>query len=233
MAFLQELKNECAGIVPATEAEARAELNAFLMKDMESRPETPLYEGEEARKAFLRGIFMAYGLISDPKKSYYLEFTLSEPWMALELQNNLFYFGMNGKIVLRNQKYVLYLKDGDQISDFLKAIGAYKSMMKLEDVRVTKDVANHINRVNNCDTANIHKTICTGHNQIKDIEWIEENIGLLKLPEKLREMCMVRKENPEATLQELGELLDPPVGKSGVNHRLRQLHDIACGKVEL
>ena len=136
-------------------------------------------------------------------------------------------FGIEAKIVLRKKHYVVYIKEGSQIVDMLNVMEAPVALMELENIRILKEMRNSVNRQVNCETANINKTVSAAVKQTEDIRYIQETIGLSGLPANLQEMARVRLERPEATLKELGEALNPPVGKSGVNHRLRKLGILA------
>jgi hypothetical protein len=179
------------------------------------------------KKAFLRGAFLASGSISDPAKSYHFEIVCSRMEQAVQLQKILMDFEADAKIVERKGHYVVYLKEGSQIVDILGSMEAFVSLMNLENVRILKEMRNSVNRKVNCETANISKTVSAAVKQVEDIERIRDTIGFDALPVSLREIARVRLEYPEAPLKELGTYLDPPVGKSGVNHRLRRLSEIA------
>lgn len=179
------------------------------------------------RRAFLRGAFLAAGSISDPNKSYHFELVCSNQIQAQQLQELMMEFGTDAKIVERKNHYVVYLKEGAQIVDMLNVMEAHVSLMNLENVRILKEMRNHVNRKVNCETANINKTVNAAVKQIEDIRFIRERAGLDILPEHLRQMAEVRLEHPEVPLKELGEYLSPAVGKSGVNHRLRKISEIA------
>ena len=179
------------------------------------------------KRAFIRGAFLAGGSMSDPNKSYHFEIVCHTHEQAKQLQSVMQSFDTDAKIVERKGHHVVYLKEGSQIVDMLNVMEAYVALMNLENVRLLKEVRNTINRKVNCETANINKTVNAAVKQVEDIELIRERIGLDNLPENLREMALLRLEYPEATLKELGNYLEPPVGKSGVNHRLRKLSAIA------
>lgn len=179
------------------------------------------------KRAFLRGAFLSVGSMSDPQKSYHLEFVCSNEGQAKQLQQVIRKFDIEAKIVLRKKYHVVYLKEGSAIVDLLNVCEAPVSLMNLENMRILKEMRNSVNRRVNCETANISKTVNASTRQIEDIEYIRENYGFEKLSEALREMAEVRLENPDAPLKELGEYLTPPVGKSGVNHRLRKLSELA------
>ncbi|SHJ99991.1 DNA-binding protein WhiA [Hespellia stercorisuis] len=179
------------------------------------------------KRAFLRGAFLAAGSMSDPNKSYHFEIVCNGREVAEKLQQMICGFSMDAKIVQRKKNYVVYLKEGAQIVDMLNIMEAHISLMELENVRILKEMRNTVNRKVNCETANINKTVSAAVKQVEDIRYIQKTIGLDKLTEGLEEMALVRLGNPDATLKELGELLSPPVGKSGVNHRLRKISEIA------
>ena len=179
------------------------------------------------RRAFLRGAFLAAGSMSDPEKSYHFEIVCASEARAVQLQTMMDSFGVDAKIVLRKKTYVVYLKEGSQIVDMLNVMEAHVALMDLENVRILKEMRNSVNRIVNCETANIHKTVSAAVKQLEDIKYIQDTIGLDVLTDGLKEMALVRLEHPEATLKELGQLLSSPVGKSGVNHRLRKLSEIA------
>ena len=186
-----------------------------------------LLKRECCRRAFIRGAFLAAGSMSDPEKSYHFEVSCKTREQAMQLQRLMCDFGTDAKWIERKGHYVVYLKEGSQIVDMLNVMEAHVSLMNLENVRIMKDMRNSINRRVNCDTANINKTANAAVKQLADIRKIQKMKGLDDLPRNLREMAYLRLENPEATLKELGEMAEPPVGKSGVNHRLRKLGEIA------
>ena len=175
------------------------------------------------KRAFIRGAFMATGSMSDPNKSYHFEIVCKTVEQAERLQELMQEFETDAKIVERKHHYVVYLKEGSQIVDMLNVMEAYVSLMNLENVRIVKEVRNSINRKVNCETANINKTVNAAIKQIADIEFIRDTVGLDQLPKPLQEIALVRLEYPEAPLKELGNYLNPPVGKSGINHRLRKI----------
>ena len=179
------------------------------------------------KRAFIRGAFMASGSMSDPNKAYHFEIVCRTPEQAARLQELMKEFETDPKIVERKQYHVVYLKEGSQIVDMLNVMEAYVSLMNLENVRILKEMRNTVNRKVNCETANISKTVNAAVKQIADIELIRDTQGLDSLPMPLREMAQIRLEHPEAPLKDLGTYMDPPVGKSGINHRLRKLAAVA------
>ena len=179
------------------------------------------------KRAFLRGAFLAAGSMSDPNKAYHFEIVCTTVNMAEQLRRMMCSFSMDAKIVARKKMYVVYLKEGAQLVDMLNIMEAHVSLMELENVRILKEMRNAVNRKVNCETANINKTVSAAVKQVEDIRYIQQTIGLDKLSDGLKEMAILRLEHPDATLKELGEISDPPVGKSGVNHRLRKIGEIA------
>lgn len=178
-------------------------------------------------RAWLRGAFLSVGSMSDPGKSYHLEFVCDEKAQAVQLREVLSEFQIEARIIGRKKYQVVYLKEGAGIVDLLNVMGAHVSLMKLENMRILKEMRNSINRRVNCETANISKTVTAAGRQIEDILLIRDRYGLENLPDNLRQMAEVRLEYPDAALKELGGYLEPVVGKSGVNHRLRRLSEIA------
>ncbi len=179
------------------------------------------------KRAYIRGAFLASGSMSDPEKTYHLEFVNIHKKHSLDLMNLINSFEMDSKIVVRKKYFVVYLKEGAQIVDLLNIMEGHIALMELENLRILKEMRNNVNRIVNCETANLNKTISASVRQVEDINLIEEKMGLGKLPQALEEIARLRLEYSDSTLKELGEMLDPPVGKSGVNHRLRKLSEIA------
>ena len=179
------------------------------------------------KRAYLRGAFLCVGSMSNPEKGYHLEFVCETDRQALQIQEAIHSFDIEAKVVRRKKYDVVYLKEGAGIVDLLNVMGAHVSLMNLENLRIEKEMRNSINRQVNCETANITKTVNAASRQLEDIQLIQTHIGLSGLPEHLREIALVRLAHPESSLQELGGYLNPPVGKSGVNHRLRKLSEIA------
>lgn len=179
------------------------------------------------KRAFIRGAFLAAGSMSDPEKSYHFEIVCAAEAMAVQVRDLICSFEMDAKIVQRKKAYVVYLKEGSQIVDILNVMEAYVSLMELENVRILKEMRNTVNRKVNCETANINKTVSAAVKQVEDITYLRDTIGFEKLSEGLEDIALARLSHPEASLKELGEFLSPPVGKSGVNHRLRKLSELA------
>lgn len=179
------------------------------------------------KRAFLRGSFFVAGSITNPKKAYHIEIPILQESYAKELQTLFASFSLEAKLIKRKKYYVLYMKEGSQIVDFLNVIEAHVALMEFENIRILKEVRNSVNRQVNCETANIHKTVTAAAKQIEDIKYIECNMGFSKLADGLREIAELRLEYPDCSLQELGEMLSVPISKSGVNHRLRKISKIA------
>lgn len=179
------------------------------------------------RRAFIRGAFLAAGSMSNPEKSYHIEIVCAAMKKAEQLQNIINGFGLDAKVVVRKRAYVVYLKEGAQIVDLLNIMEAPVALMEMENIRILKEMRNSVNRKVNCETANINKTVSAAMKQVNDIRYIRDTIGLKELPEGLQEIAELRLEHPNETLKELGDLLSTPLGKSGVNHRLRKLSEIA------
>lgn len=179
------------------------------------------------RRAFLRGLFLACGSITDPGRGYHLEITLDNQGRAREVVRLLMSFSIEAKIVERKKNYIVYLKEGARIVDFLNVMEAHVALMEFENVRILKEMRNSINRKVNCETANIKKTVSAAARQIEDIQYIKDTSGFGTLPKGLAQIANLRLEHAEVSLKELGEMLVPPIGKSGVNHRLRKLSEIA------
>ncbi len=179
------------------------------------------------RKAFLRGAFLSAGAISDPEKTYHLEITSRSLGIAHDIKKMLGTFRLNAKIIGRKGSFVVYLKEGENIVDFLNIVGAHTALMELENVRILKGMRNSVNRMVNCETANLEKTVNASVRQMENIKYLISSNGLGRLPDNLREIAELRLKYSEASLTELGQLLSPTLGKSGVNHRLRKIDTIA------
>ncbi|MDO5134932.1 MAG: DNA-binding protein WhiA [Eubacteriales bacterium] len=179
------------------------------------------------KRAFIRGAFLSSGSISDPQKGYHFEIVCADEERAEQLQKIIRSFHIDAKIVLRKKSYVVYVKEGSQIVDILAIMEANVALMDLENIRILKEMRNSVNRKVNCETANINKTVNAAVKQVEDIKLIESRAGFDSLSEGLEEIARLRLQYPEATLKELGMMLNPQVGKSGVNHRLRKLSILA------
>lgn len=179
------------------------------------------------KRAFIRGVFLAGGSVTDPAKTYHFEIVTANKDKAVFIATIIRSFEIDAKIVARKKYFVVYVKEGAQIVDLLNIMEAHVALMNLENVRILKEMRNTINRKVNCETANINKTVVAATKQIDDIIYIRDTVGLSELSEGLEEIARLRIERPDASLKELGELLNPQIGKSGVNHRLRRISKIA------
>ncbi|MFQ9547454.1 MAG: DNA-binding protein WhiA [Lachnospiraceae bacterium] len=178
------------------------------------------------RRAFVRGCFLASGSISAPQKGYHFEIvTVSEASATTATDHT--HLWIEAKTVVRKKYHVVYAKEGEQIGDLLSLMEAPKARMNFENIRILKDVRNSVNRKVNCEAANLNKTANASLEQVRDIEYISEYYGLESLPENLRQAARLRLEKPDASLTELGKMMDPPVSKSGVNHRFKKLKALA------
>ena len=184
------------------------------------------------KRAYIRGAFLGGGSITNPEKTYHIEFINETIEHAKALQEMMRFFELDSRIIERQRQsqksvYVLYLKDGTQIVDLLNVMEAHVALMDLENIRIVKEMRNNVNRQVNCETANLGKTVDAAMRQLEDIRYVITRKGLGYLPKGLEEIAILRLENEDASLKELGMMLDPPVGKSGVNHRLRKISQIA------
>ena len=179
------------------------------------------------KRAFLRGLFLCAGSLSEPEKTYHFEIVCTTRERAEQICDMMKTFNIEGKWITRKKYFVVYVKESAQIVDMLNVMEAHVSLMELENIRILKDMRNSVNRRVNCETANISKTVSAAVKQIEDISYIRDQVGFSELSEGLREIAELRLNYPEASLVELGKLLSTPVGKSGVNHRLRKLSLLA------
>ena len=182
---------------------------------------------DETKKNIIRGAFLGAGSVTNPEKAYHLEIGFGDEKNAYYITNLCKDYGIEFKILNSKEKYIAYLKDADQISSFLACIGAGKAVLKLEDIRVFKDMKNSVNRMVNCETANLNKTVDAAILQIEDINFIKKKGKFEDLEPELREVAYLRLEHPEASLREIGQMLEEPIGKSGVNHRMKKIHTLA------
>ena len=182
-------------------------------------------ETEEEKKSLIRGIFLGSGSINEPTKKYHLEILLKDKDVAQYIQNILKSFNIKAKILEMNN--TIYIKEGEEISKFLAFIGAQKAVLKYEEIRVMREIRNNVNRQVNCETANLNKTISASVMQIEAINYLKKIKKYEELPTNLQEIAELRLEYPEMSLKDLGNLLENPLGKSGVNHRLKKIIEIA------
>ena len=213
----------------------------IILKDLSLMTETGEYKGmpdsylidsEDEKRAYLKGVFLMAGSINDPKTSmYHLEFFIDYREEAIFLSNLLNEFYLNSKVIEREKGYMVYLKEAEKIGDFLRIINASLAVMYYEDIRIYRDHKNMTNRLNNCEQANIEKSMLTSNKQIEDINLIIEKMGLDLLDEKIIEVINYKLKYPETSLQELSEIMTietgKPITKSGLNHRFRKIKEIA------
>ena len=195
-------------------------------------PKEYIYDDIDLKRAYLRGLFLASGSINDPKKSrYHLEFLLETKEYALFINDLLNSFRLNSKVLKRDNKYMVYIKEAEKIGDFLRIINATNAVFYFEDIRIYRDHKNMTNRLNNCEQANVDKIIETATKQIKDIEIIENNDALDLLDDKVKEVIVYRKKYPEVSLTELSEIISIETGKkitkSGIYHRMNKIKELA------
>ena len=215
------------GIYLFDEDRVEAFMRAIRVEDGALLVAEPLLKKSCCKRAFLRGMFLATGSMTDPNSGYHLELVVGNYEKATRIQEIMGAFDLEAKIVERKKNYIIYIKDGASIVDFLNVIGAHVALMEFENVRILKEMRNSINRQVNCETANIRKTVSAASRQTADIQYIHDTIGFGNLSANLSQIARLRMEHPDLALKELGEMLDPPIGKSGVNHRLRKLSEIA------
>lgn len=200
-------------------------------KYLETVPNYIIGANEEIR-SYLRGVFLGVGSINDPKTSkYHMELMITQPKEAVLIQKLLNIFDLNAKILNREKGYMIYIKEAEKISDFIRIIGANNAVLYFENIRVYRDQKNKTNRLNNCEQANTDKIIQTASEQLKNIEIIEQNDGLVLLDDKVREVVEYRKKYPESSLKELAEIIsmetNKSITKSGLNHRFRKIKELA------
>ena len=184
-------------------------------------------DNEELLKAILRGVFLGSGSLSNPESKYHLEIILSTFSNMEKVKGILSSFGIEVKSLERKKGYSIYIKDGEKISKLLALIGASSGVLKFEEIRVIRDIKNNVNRKVNCETANLNKTVNAAVKHINAIKELKKKGKFDSLPDSLKEIAELRLENPDVSLQELGQMLDTPLGKSGVNHRLNKLIEYA------
>jgi DNA-binding protein WhiA len=179
------------------------------------------------RRAYLTGAFLASGSMNEPEKAYHCEVSTHSSLLSDEISRIMNAYGLNSRVIVRKNSYVVYIKEAEGISDFMRVIHAHKSLIEYENIRIVKDMRNNINRMVNCETANISKTVSSSYKQAEDIEYIIRTMGVNALPEALLQVAEARLTNREASLKELGEMLDPKLSRSGVNHRLNRIAGMA------
>jgi len=190
------------------------------------RSELSTHTGGSSRRQYVRECFLDGGTITNPVKAYHMAFTLPSA-EAQKLADILTDFNLRPKTIVKNGQAIVYLKEADEISDVLKIMKANKSLLAFESKRVEKDLRNNLNRQVNCEAANLNKTVTAAQSQIEAIQFITDEVGLSNLSKPLQDVAHLRQAHETASLAEIGEMLSPPVGKSGVNHRLRKICEIA------
>lgn len=186
-----------------------------------------LVRRECCRRAYLRGVFLGGGSVNSPEGNYHLEIITDNETFARFIEKLMQKMRLSARISRRKNWFVVYLKESEQIIDFLNLVGAHSALLNFENARIFKDMRNQVNRLVNCETANLNKTVNAAVRHLENIELISDTVGLGQIPESLREVAELRVKYPDASLKELGELIQPRLGKSGVNHRLRKIEEIA------
>ena len=195
---------------------------------VESDLKNPLLENHDCKRTFLRGAFLGGGSISRPSSDYHLEMVTENEDFAHTIIKIMQSFSLKAKLTDRKNEYIVYLKDGESIINFLSVIGAHNAMMELENVRIVKEMRNNVNRAVNCETANLNKVVKAAVRQVRCINYIDEHMGLAELPQPLQEVAKLRLEHQDVSLNDLVEY-SGGLGKSGINHRLKKLQEIAVG----
>ena len=204
-------------------SEVREELLELKMWDNNSN----LSQDEQLARLLVRESFIKKGFINDPNKEYHLEILFKSKKKEEQVREIISNFGIDIKETKKGSNYMLYLKEGEEISSLLALMGAAKAVLKFEEIRVIKETRNNVNRLVNCETANLNKTINAAVKQIEDIKKIKKNKKFETLPDTLKELANLRLQNPDLTYEELGKMLSKPIGKSGVSHRLEKISKIA------
>lgn len=203
-------------------SDIKEELIGLKMWDVNSS----MKQDEQMSRLLIREAFIKSGFINNPDKDYHLEILFKSIKKAEELQKMLEFFQISSKITKKGQGYIVYIKDGEDIVSFLALIGANKAVIKFEEIRVLKDARNNINRIVNCETANIAKTMNAAKIQIESIKYLKKHRKFENLPEELKEIANLRIKEPDLSYEELGKLLHKPISKSGVSHRLNKINNI-------
>ncbi|HCM88981.1 MULTISPECIES: DNA-binding protein WhiA [Vagococcus] len=201
-------------------------MDGFMFR---TRVSSSIMGNEQKMRSYLRGAFLAGGSVNNPETSrYHLEIYSMYEDQCNDLCEMLKFYDFNGRVLDRRNGYIVYLKGAEEIADFLILVGATNAMLKFEDVRIVRDLRNSVNRLINCENANMNKTADAAKRQIENIRLIEDRVGLDSLPERLKEVAEIRLENPEISLKELGEMLPSgAITKSGINHRIRKINEFA------
>lgn len=213
-------------VIPAPQVSKA--LTELQLLSVESDLKNPLLNNHCCKRTFLRGAFLGGGSISRPSSDYHLEMVTGNEDFAHSIIKVMHSFSLKAKLTDRKNDFIVYLKDGESITKFLNVIGAHNSMMDFENVRIVKEMRNNVNRVVNCETANLNKVVKAAVRQINCIKYIEQHLGLNQLPQALQDTARLRLEYPDASLNELVEY-SGGIGKSGINHRLKKLQEMAVG----
>lgn len=203
--------------------DVRDELLELKMWDSNSS----LNQDEQIARLSIRETFIKSGFITDPNKEYHLEVLFKLKKKAEEFRILLENFNIKSKIIKKGSGYITYIKDGEDIVNFLALIGANNAVLRFEEARVLKDARNNVNRIVNCETANLNKTLDAANNQIKNIKLLKDKNKFNSLPEELKEIALIRLKNPDISYEEIGKMLKKPISKSGVSHRLKKINQIA------
>ncbi len=203
--------------------DVRDELLGLKMWDVNSS----LKQEEQLARLSIREAFIKSGSITDPNKEYHLEVLFKTKKKAAEYKSILENFEIEAKIIKKGSGYITYIKDSEDIVNFLALVGANNGVLRFEEIRVLKDARNSVNRIVNCETANLNKTLSASENQIKAIKFLKQKRKFNSLPEELKEVAEIRQKNPEASYQEIGQMLEKNLSKSGVSHRLSSIVKIA------
>ncbi len=222
--FLVEIKENDDSLLVLKETKI---MNNNIIEEQIDIEKNIILKKDCCKRAYLRGAFLASGSISNPEKSYHFEIKCTNENKANQIVDILKSFDVDAKIIERKEKYIVYLKDSDKVVDALNIMEAPVALLEVETIKVDKEMNNMVNRQMNCDIANTNKTIGAAQRVIEDINYIDEEVGISYLPEKLQAIAVIRVENPDASLQDIGDMMNPPLGKSGVNHRLRKISEIA------
>ena len=199
----------------------------ILIKDPFLDRDKGLLKDKEAKRLFLRGAFESIGHMSNPESGYHLEFVCDSREKRDMLLGVCDTFSLKGRTVVRKRNHIVYFKEGETIADLLNIMGAHRSLMEFENLRILKEMRGNVNRRGNCETANIAKTVNAASRQLNDIAFLKEKGILWTLPETLQEIAILRADHPDATLSELSDMCKKPIGRSGINHRLRKLSEEA------
>lgn len=213
-------------VIPAPQVSIA--MHELQLLSVESDLKNPLLATHDCKRTFLRGAFLGGGSISRPTSDYHLEMVTENEDFAHTIIKVMQSFSLKAKLTDRKNEYIVYLKDGESIINFLNVIGAHNAMMELENVRIVKEMRNNVNRVVNCETANLNKVVKAAVRQVNCIKYIDEHMGLENLPQPLQETAKLRLDYPDVSLNDLVEYAGG-LGKSGINHRLKKLQEIAIG----